>query len=274
MAAQQGNEYERNVAKFLKEKGLVDSGFSPAGSMSDRADLEMLWTPPGKKKEVPINVELKIEAASGGSLVLKWARGKWSFEDKVKFKDNPEKLFLAELAESSGALKQINKAWNDIPIKHANPNSTNRYEKQLAATLKNAKDRKAKDAVRNAEQMRFPEQNRELDGSVIARYYDKKHTHYINVGTNGFYRLGSKDPAGINENARNKGLTPVPRFDQAAKVKWRARVQDKGGGNFQYTFELSFTLTKSNSSPYNIGPCTGKGNVRIEKRRVNLDCFL
>lgn len=274
MAAQQGNQYEKNVAKFLKERGLVEESFQPAGSMSDRADLEMMWTPPGKKREVPINVELKIEAASGGSLVLKWARGKWSFEDKSKFRDNPEKLFLAELAESSGALKQINKAWNDIPIKHANPGSTNRYEKQLANTLKNAKDRKAKDAIRNAEQNRFPEQNEELDGSVVARYYSKKDTYYINVGTNGFYRLGSADPAGVNENARKKGLPHVPRFDQAAKVKWRARVQDKGGGNFQYTFELSFTLTKSNSSPYNIGPCSGKGNVNIVKRQANLDCFL
>lgn len=273
MATQQGNEYEKNVAKFLKEKGLVESNFQPAGSMSDRADLEMMWTPPGKKREVPINVELKIEAASGGSLVLKWTRGKWHFEDKAKLRNNPEKLFLAELAESCGALKQINKAWG-IPIKHANPGSGDRFEKQLAATLKNAKDRKAKDAIRNAEQQRLPEQNEELNGSVVARYYAKKKTYYINVGTNGFYRLGNADPAGIGENARKKGLPPIPRFDQAAKVKWRARVQDKGGGNFQYTFELSFTLTKSESSPYNIGPCPGKGNVRITKREANLDCFL
>ena len=121
---------------------------------------------------------------------------------------------------------------------------------------------------------KFPEINELLDGSVISDYYELKDTYYINVGTNGFYLLGTKDPAGINTNCENKNIPPVPSFADKASVKYRARVQAKGSGNFQYTFELSFTLKKSDNSPYNIGPCSGGGNVGIVKSRVNIDCFM
>lgn len=274
MAKQQGNQYEKNVAKFLQGKGLVDKSFTPAGSMSDRADLEMKWMSPSKKKEIPINVELKIEAASGGSLVLKWNKGKWGFEDKSAMKDNPEKIFLAELAEEAGALKILNKKWNGIPTKGANPNSSNITEKRIAMAWKDAKDRKAKDRIYSKEQETFYEENNALPGRVIADYYAQKDTYYINIGTNGFYTLGKMDPAGINENCRANGIERLPVFSDLAKIKWRARVQPKGGGNFQYTFELSFTLTKSADSPYNIGPCQGGGNVSILARKANIDCFL
>lgn len=274
MATQQGNQYEKNVAKFLQEKGLVDKSFVPAGSMSDRADLEMRWKPPSKDKEIDINVELKIEAASGGSLVLKWNRGKWGFEDKKEMRDNPEKIFLAELAEEAGALKVLNKNWKGIPSKHANPNSSDITEKRIAMAWKDAKDKKAKDRIYNKELESFSEENNILPGRVISDYYSQKDTYYINIGTNGFYRLGSADPAGINENCRINGIRPLPIFSDLAKIKWRARVQSKGGGNFQYTFELSFTIPKSADSPYNIGPCQGNGNVSILTRKANISCFL
>jgi len=274
MAAQQGNQYEKNVAKFLQSKGLVDRNFQPAGSMSDRADLEMVWTPPTKKKPVDINVELKIEAASGGSLVLKWDKGVWGFEDKRILRDNPEKLFLAELAEKAGALKELNKEWKGIPSKYANINSRDLAEKRVAAAWKDAKDRKSKDIIYNKELKIFSEANDSLRSDVIARYYAQKDTYYINVGTNGFYTLGNADPADINSNCRKNGLAPLPNFGKLANLKWRARVQPKGGGNFQYTFELSFTINKSANSPYNIGPCKGGGDVRILKDKANLNCFL
>lgn len=263
--AQQGFKYEKNVASFLKKKGLVSPDFNPAGATSKSADLEMLWE---KKK---INVELKITAASGGSLVLKWTRGKWHFDD---VSGNPEKQFLADLAKSSGALAKVNKKWVDIPIKHANVNSVNKSEKMLALRLKNAKTRAEKDAIIESEQRKFPEINEELDGSVISEYYAMKDTYYVNVGTNGFYRFGTLDPAGINKNCSAKGIPHVPSFGDAANVKYRARVQAKGGGNFQYTFELSFSVPKSKNSPYNIGPCSGETSVAIVNRQVNIDCFL
>jgi len=263
--SQQGFLYEKNVATFLKKRGLVDPKFNPAGSTSKQADLEMILE---KKK---VNVELKITAASGGSLVLKWNRGKWQFDD---VSNNPEKQFLVDLAKSSGALNKINKLWNKIPVKHADLNSSNKSEKMLALRWKNSKSRSEKDAVYDAELLKFPEINEELNGNVIAEYYGMKDTYYVNIGTSGFYLFGSDDPAKINKKCAAKGIPLVPSFSKAAKVKYRARVQAKGGGNFQYTFELSFSVLKSKQSPYNIGPCTGEGNVAIIPRLVNIDCFL
>lgn len=263
--SQQGFKYEKNVSNFLKKKGLVDPNFNPAGSTSKQADLEMLWE---NKK---INVELKITAASGGSLVLKWNRGKWQFDD---VSDNPEKQFLADLAKSSGALTKLNKKWKDVPAKFASVTSSNKAEKMLALRWKNSKSRDEKDAVYEREKEKFPEINEELDGSVISEYYSLKDTYYVNVGTNGFYRFGSADPAGINRKCAAKGKPLVPSFADAAKVKYRARVQSKGKGNFQYTFELSFSVAQSKNSPYNIGPCSGENSVEIINRDVNIDCFL
>jgi len=267
--SQRGFKYEENVAKFLQTQGLVLPSFKPAGSGSKRADLEMIIE--GKS----VNVELKIEAASGGSLVLKWNRQKkWHFDD---VSDNPEKQFLADLAESCGALAQVNKKWKNTPVKFANPSSTKPEEKLLAARWKNAKNKEQKKKVYYAELDRFPEISNELPGSTISNYYKLKETYYVNVGTNGFYTFDNNDPAGINKRCLKKGIPTLPSFADAAKLKYRVRVQDKGGGNFQYTFELSFSLSKANSSKYNIGPCSGEpgpGGVAIIKRLANLDCVL
>ena len=121
---------------------------------------------------------------------------------------------------------------------------------------------------------KFKEISETLPGSVISDYYEKKKTYYVNVGTNGFYIFGRKDPNKINEHCKEKGITKVPSFANSADVKYRVRVQPKGGGNFQYTFELSFSIKKSNNSPYNIGPIAGGGNVTIIENKLNVDCFI
>ena len=37
-------------------------------------------------------------------------------------------------------------------------------------------------------------------------------------------------------------LKKVPRFSVSSKALWRARVQAKGGGNYQFTFEMGFRI--------------------------------
>lgn len=267
--AQQGFQYEKNVSTRLKKVGLVKSTFEPVGAAHDRADLELYW------KKQTINVELKIDAASGGSLALKWdgskPKGKrWGFSD---VSGDEEKQFLADLAESCGALAEINKNWTEIPAKFAREGAKSQEEKFIAHSWKQAKDRTAKKVVYSGELKKFTELKGALPGKVIADYYEKKDTFYINVGTSGFYLFSKKDPNNINQHCREKGITLVPSFSDAASVKYRARVQDKGGGNFQYTFELSFSISKSNNSPYNIGPIAGGGSVSIIENKLNLDCF-
>jgi hypothetical protein len=257
MAAQQGFQYERNVANFLRKSGLVDKNFQPAGSGSDRADLEIVF----KKKT--INVELKITAASGGSLVLKWdpRKKKWGFGD---VSGDPEKSFLADLATSSGALKKINKEWSSVPLKR---DFLNAAEKAQVERIPKASRYKI-DAAN------FQEIGGELPGSSVSDYYAMRDTYYVNIGTSGFYTFGTKDPNSLNENCTKKGLPAIPSFAKSANVKYRARVQDKGGGNYQYTFELAFSIPKSKESPYNLGPCSGKGSVDILKSKANISCLL
>jgi len=83
----------------------------------------------------------------------------------------------------------------------------------------------------------------------------------VNVGTHGFYLMGNNNPLKL------KG---VPTFGTSAKATYRARVQYKGGGNYQFTFEMQFSMNKK--SPFNIAPVDGK-SVVILKEKMNLGCF-
>jgi hypothetical protein len=65
----------------------------------------------------------------------------------------------------------------------------------------------------------------------------------------------------------------VPRFGTAANATYRARVQYKGGGNYQFTFEMQFSIPSAKKSPFNIAPVDGK-SVKIIEKNLNLACFL
>lgn len=254
--AQEGFIYEQNAAKFLQKAGLVDKGFKPAGAGHGTADLVVTY----KKKK--INIELKITAASGGSLVLKYdtkkpAGKKWSFND---VSNDVEKQFLVDVANEVGALKEINKAWTDVPLKRENMTPE---EKKRVAKI----DKRKQYAM---DSTNFPEVNKLISGTYIEKYYNHKDTYYVNIGTSGFFLFGPKDPDGLNDTLRKAKLPLIPQFSDSAKVKYRARVQAKGGGNYQFTFELSFSV--SGKSPYNIAPLN-KGSVNIVKSQANLGCF-
>ena len=78
----------------------------------------------------------------------------------------------------------------------------------------------------------FPEIKGGIPSIKIEQYYVKKKTYYVNVGTHGFFLMGNVNPF---------GLGGIPKFSEAITAKYRARVQDKGGGNYQFTFEMSFS---------------------------------
>ena len=259
MAAQQGFQYEHNTATYLKKLRLVDKNFHPAGSGSDRPDLEI--THDGQT----CGVELKITAASAGSLVLKYSPtarqgDRWGFNDIA---GDPEKKFLANLADESGALKEINKKWKNIPLKQDNPDPLFKVKVAKIAPQKRYE----------IELMNFKELNGDVDARYIDKYYIQKKTYYVNVGTHGFYTFGPKDPFGLNTKLKQVNLPQVPQFGKAANSRWRARVQYKGSGNYQFTFELSFSIPSSEKSPYNIAPIK-KGTVMIDPDEVNISCFL
>jgi hypothetical protein len=237
MAAQKGYQYELNAAIALEPFDLVRKGFRPAGAGADKPDL-MIKKPGEPRATGEHGCELKISpAASGGSLVLKYNGSEWYFDEPRR--DEDEKIFIKGLAESSGALREINRKWKGIePIK---------FSKSKPAGL----DKKG---IYKRELSQFDDVKGQIRAEAIEGYYNAKKTYYINVGTHGFYLLGPKNPM---------RLIGLKRFKDAATAGWRARVQNKGSGNYQFTFELTFSILASNRSKYNIAPLNNAKDIKI-----------
>jgi hypothetical protein len=248
MAAQQGFVYEQNAAKLLKPYGLVPKSFVPAGAGHDQPDLMLEY------KKVKSGCELKITAASAGSLVLKYdakdKKNPWKFGD-IK-KDDEEKMFIKDLAEEVGLFDIIKKQWKEVPYKRDKDLNWEATAGKLAPKQRYERDRDTFRDIRG-----------EIDASKIEEYYNKKKTYYVNVGTHGFYMMGKKNPLKLKD---------VPTFGSSAKATYRARVQYKGSDNYQFTFEMQFSIPAAKKSPFNIAPVNGR-TVDIIKKEINLSCF-
>jgi hypothetical protein len=248
MAAQQGFQYEINAAKMLKPMGLVPKNFVPAGAGHDQPDLMLEY------KKQKAGCELKITAASAGSLVLKYdgkdKRNPWKFGNVSE--DDAEKFFIKNLAEEVGLFDIIKKQWKEIPYKRDKDPLWETTAGKLTPKQRYERDRDT-----------FRDIKGEISATKIEDYYNKKKTYYVNVGTHGFYLMGSKNPFKLKD---------VPRFGSSAKATYRARVQYKGNDNYQFTFEMQFAIPTAKKSPYNIAPVDGK-TVTIIKKNLNLTCF-
>lgn len=249
MAAQQGFQYEVNAADVLKPLGLVPKSFKPAGAGHNQPDLMLEY------KKIKSGCELKITAASAGSLVLKYdskdKKNPWKFGD-IK-KDDDEKLFIADLAEEVGLFDIIKNQWKEVPFKRDKDTLWEATAGKMSTQQRYERDRDIFKDIRG-----------EISATKIEEYYNRKATYYVNVGTHGFYLMGSKNPLKL------KG---VPRFGSSAKATYRARVQYKGGGNYQFTFEMQFSIPSAKKSPFNIAPVDGK-SVTIQTKNLNLSCFM
>lgn len=246
--AQQGFQYEINACDVLKPMGFVPKDFKPAGAGHNQPDLMLLYK--GEKA----GCELKITAASAGSLVMKYnstdKSNPWGF-GKIK-PDEDEKLFIASIAEEVGVFARIKAEWKEEPFKREPKDD------KWEATAGKLKPRERYERDRDT----FRDIIGEIPATKIEDYYIKKDTYYVNVGTHGFYLMGSSNPLKL------KG---VPRFGQSAKAIYRARVQYKGSDNYQFTFEMQFSM--KSKSPFNIAPVNGK-NVQILKAKLDLSCFI
>jgi hypothetical protein len=249
MAAQQGFQYEVNAANVLKPLGFVPKNFVPAGAGHEQPDLIL------EHKKKKAGCELKITAASAGSLVMKYdtkdKKNPWKF-GSIK-KDDDEKQFIADLAEEVGLFDIIKKQWKEVPFKRDKDDLWEATAGKLTPQQRYERDRDT-----------FKDIKGEISATKIEEYYNKKDTFYVNVGTHGFYLMGKKNPLGL------KG---VPTFGSSAKATYRARVQYKGGGTYQFTFEMQFSIPAAKKSPFNIAPVDGK-SVNIIKKDLNLSCFL
>ena len=248
MAAQQGFQYEKNAADILKPMGLVPKNFTPAGAGSDQPDLMLEY------KNVKSGCELKITAASAGSLVLKYdskdKNNPWKFGEISD--DDSEKKFIKDLADEVGLFDILNKQWNEAPFKREKDALWKATAGKLTKKQQYERDRDTFRDIRG-----------EISATKIEQYYNRKDTYYVNVGTHGFYLMGSRNPLKLKD---------VPRFGDSAKATYRARVQYKGSDNYQFTFEMQFSIPTSKKSTFNIAPVNGK-SVNIIVKDLNLNCF-
>lgn len=244
MVAQQGFEYEKNAATVLKKYNLVPKEFNPAGARADQPDLLL------EHNKVQAGCEMKIAPVSAGSLVIKYdikdKNSPWKFDTTT----DKEKLFLQNVAKQVKILDVLKTKWNEVPYKR----EQDALWKQTVGKM-NIRERYARDLKT------FTEVKGEIPSSIIEQYYNKKDTFYVNVGTHGFYLFGRKNPLKLNK---------VPLFSESSKAFYRARVQYKGSGQYQFTFELSFLMRKK--SPHNIAP-VNKGSVVIQENKLELGCF-
>lgn len=244
MAAQQGFQYEINASNALKPVGFVPAGFVPAGAGHNQPDLVIV------KNKQESGCELKITDASAGSLVLKYDTRvkKWGFDPKSR--QDPEKAFLMDVAESVKLFDLINSKWTEMPYKLDRENTT----PQIKTIIDNIplQQRYERDLKT------FPELGGKLPPTEIEKYYNRKDTYYVNIGTHGFYLFGDSNPLKFSN---------VPKFSNNSDAGWRARVQNKGGGNYQFTFEMSFKMRVK--SPYNIAPIT-RTSVAIQTNAIKL----
>ena len=101
MASQQGYEYEKNAAAYLKKYGFSDG--EPAGASHTRPDI--MLSVRGQNK----GCELKISPTAGGSLVLKYYSKK-THPFQAQFQTNDKQIYLhAETDAINRALKYISK---------------------------------------------------------------------------------------------------------------------------------------------------------------------
>jgi hypothetical protein len=187
-------------------------------------------------------------------LVLKYdakdKRNPWKFGDVSE--DDAEKYFIKNLAEEVGLFDTIKKQWKEIPFKRDKDDLWKATAGKLTKKQQYERDRDTFQDIRG-----------EIPATKIEQYYNKKDTYYVNVGTHGFYLMGTKNPLKLKD---------VPTFGSSAKATYRARVQYKGSDNYQFTFEMQFSIPSSKKSPFNIAPVNGT-SVNIIKDQLNLSCF-
>jgi len=246
--AQQGFVYESNAYKVLEKYGISVGGV--AGASHDKPDLSIVT----KSIKTPAGCELKISPTAAGSLVLKYYNGKWDFGE---VKGDPEKVMMKEIAAKYKLLENMNTSgsagakWRGkVPILQNDQSG----KKILTGGIKD------KRAAYKIDIESFKGENEvhiNVPAKAICDYYNKKKTHYLNVGTHGFYLMNKLDPLKLNLKLQKK----IEDFSNCASARIRVRCQNKGGGDYQFVMTLEFSNVKK--SAYNLCPIAAPNNVSI-----------
>lgn len=169
-------------------------------------------------------------------------------------------MFLKDIAHDVNLISEIKDKWG-TPFNHQD-----RTEEVQEAMLKIPLRERYKKDKETCPDIRIP-----LPETAMSDYYNKKDVHYLNVGTHGFYLMGSKDPLELTKNNN------IPKIEDFVKMTARIRCQPKtlsksakqeletgkiGSQGYQFTFSLEFAVQKG-SSDFNLAKISGKGQNAV-----------
>lgn len=260
--AQEGFLYEERAYAALQKYGISTGG--TAGASHDKPDLTIQ-----NKSKKKTGCELKNSPTAAGSLVLKYYNGEWAFADDKT--NDPEKAFMRALAEKFKLLNNMNKTGAE-GTKWRGKTPALQNDENGKKILVGFTDKRQ---AYQFDLKQFGKENEvhiEVGGKAVADYYNSKKCHYINVGTHGFYLLGTSDPLELNKKLASGGLTKIPDFSTFAKCKIRVRCQYKGSGDYQFVMTLQFYGVKK--SPYNIAPIKQGSKSEIDLKALQADSIL
>lgn len=174
MAGEQGFLYERKINKILKDSGLENKSFMPAGSDSNAPDAMLLYQ--GEEYKVEIKLDTKADFGQG-SLAYDAKTKKWV----IAGSKTPSGQAMRDFLMSIGADRIVNKAWG----KHGPPRKGTVPDQKISK----------KDVAFDYDH--FTEEKIRVDSRAIEDYYNTKKTYYIQIGDgHGLYYMG-KDIADI-----------------------------------------------------------------------------
>jgi hypothetical protein len=109
-----------------------------------------------------------------------------------------------------------------------------------------------------------------VSSSSVQSYYNTKECFYMNVGSHGFYLLGTSDPLDLNRKLKLLKAEPIPVFNFPVFI--RCRCQPKGGGS--YNFNMVQTMKSAAHSPYNLLPMNSTGSINMREANLKANQIL
>lgn len=260
----EGYLYEDNTTRFLKKKKMMESTFMPAGANYSRPDIEIYCN--GKN----YGVELKKRVTTAGQVALKYSNATNTFNYSQNLPTD-EKLYLINLAEQSNILNLIRNKWRK-PL-WASEDRDYKWKKRWEDAGQPDLEERHRQDIENC-----PEFYVDVPSTSISGYYKAKDTHYLQLGTHGFYLLGRNDPAGLNV-----GQNPsIPLWENSHTCRIRVRIKTNDIKSAMqreknrkdptispgYTPSIELTMKGIQKSFYNIAPVTANSAVISETQAV------
>ena len=191
MSGELGFLYEGAIHNKLKNKGLVPSGFTPAGSDPNAPDAMFIYN--GQAYKLEVKLDLKADYGQGS---FEYVNGQWVLGGaKTEAADE-----LRRLMRTVGVEAFANREWGP----KGSPNKGTVDNKDFTSEMV------------TSDYMRFTDRFLTIPSNALWSYYAAKSTYYIQIGGYGLYYMAS-----------NPSRLPITRFDPKLRIRIRNSIIKK-----------------------------------------------